>query len=199
VPSEDLTALGLTLELATVSTLILLVLGTPLAWRLAHSRFRLKAAVEALVALPLVLPPTVLGFYLLVALGTQGPVGRLVEALGGRAPAFTFAGLVIGSVAADEVARLADHLVLLEGGRGTASTTAAASSVRAGARSTRVRISATGPDAVRQSLEKLAASSPGSKPRGDLADGQDRSGSAGSIARAQTSTPTAPPAKPGLS
>ncbi len=96
--AEDLTALRLTLELAAVSTLILLVLGTPLAWWLAHSRFRLKAAVEALVALPLVLPPTVLGFYLLVALGTQGPVGRLIDALGGRALAFTFAGLVVGSV-----------------------------------------------------------------------------------------------------
>ncbi|MFQ5527438.1 MAG: molybdate ABC transporter permease subunit [Thermoanaerobaculia bacterium] len=98
MPAADLRALALTLELAAVSTLILLLVGTPLAWWLAHSSFRLKVAVEALVALPLVLPPTVLGFYLLVALGTRGPVGRLVEALGGQAPAFTFSGLVIGSV-----------------------------------------------------------------------------------------------------
>jgi len=94
----DLVALRVTLQLAGLSTLILLVLGTPLAWWLALSRWRFKFLVEAVVALPLVLPPTVLGFYLLVALGPHGPVGGLMEALGGRPLAFTFAGLVVGSV-----------------------------------------------------------------------------------------------------
>ena len=94
----DLAALWVTLRLATVTVLVLLVIGTPLAWWLARSRWRLKFVIEAMVALPLVLPPTVLGFYLLVALGPQGPVGRLLEALGGRSLAFTFTGLVIGSV-----------------------------------------------------------------------------------------------------
>jgi molybdate transport system permease protein len=98
MPFADLQALALTLELAAVSTLILLALATPLAWWLAHTKFRGKPAIEALVALPLVLPPTVLGFYLLVALGPRGPVGRALEALGGAAPAFNFSGLVIGSV-----------------------------------------------------------------------------------------------------
>ena len=95
---NDLAAVLVTLKLATVSTLILVTLGMPLAWWLAHGRFRAKAAIEAVVALPLVLPPTVLGFYLLVALGRHGPVGAAVEALGGQAPAFSFSGLVIGSV-----------------------------------------------------------------------------------------------------
>lgn len=95
---SDLSAVLLTLELATVSTLILLAFGTPLAWWLAHTSFRFKAIIESLVALPLVLPPTVLGFYLLIFLGTQGPLGRFVEAMGGSAPAFSFTGLVIGSV-----------------------------------------------------------------------------------------------------
>ncbi len=94
----DITALVITLKLAGVSTLILIMLGTPLAWWLARSRRRWKLVVEALVALPLVLPPTVLGFYLLVALGPEGPVGALLAALGGRPLAFTFAGLVAGSV-----------------------------------------------------------------------------------------------------
>lgn len=98
IAAADLQALGVTMQLATVSTLILLVLGTPLAWWLARSRWRLKFLVEALVALPLILPPTVLGFYLLVALGPSGPIGGLMEALGGRSLAFTFTGLVIGSV-----------------------------------------------------------------------------------------------------
>ena len=95
---SDLTALAITLKLAAVSTVILLLTGTPLAWWLARSRSKLKFLIEAVVALPLVLPPTVLGFYLLVALGPYGPVGRLMEALGGATLAFTFAGLVIGSV-----------------------------------------------------------------------------------------------------
>ena len=94
----DLIALRVTLQLALLTTLILLVLGTPLAWWLARSRWRFKFLVEAVVALPLVLPPTVLGFYLLIALGPHGPVGRLLETLGGRSLAFTFTGLVVGSV-----------------------------------------------------------------------------------------------------
>lgn len=94
----DLTALAITLKLALIATLILLVLGTPLAWWLARTRWRFKFLFEAVVALPLVLPPTVLGFYLLVALGPHGPVGGLVERLGGRPPAFSFTGLVIGSI-----------------------------------------------------------------------------------------------------
>ena len=96
--NPDLVALWLTLRLAGISTLILLVLGTPLAWWLAHTKRRSKILVEALVALPLVLPPTVLGFYLLVSLGPQGPIGSLFEALGLSALSFSFTGLVIGSV-----------------------------------------------------------------------------------------------------
>lgn len=95
---EDGTALLLTLALAAVSTLILLVAGTPLAWWLAKSRSRLRPALDAVVALPLVLPPTVLGFYLLLFLGPEGPAGKLAQATGGRPLAFTFTGLVIGSV-----------------------------------------------------------------------------------------------------
>ena len=94
----DLTALWITLRLATVSTVILLLLGTPLAWYLARTRQRYSFVIEALVALPLVLPPTVLGFYLLVALGPQGPIGGLLKALGGPSLAFTFTALVLGSV-----------------------------------------------------------------------------------------------------
>ena len=96
--AADLEAFRITLTLAGVTTVILLVLGTPLAWWLAHTRARWKVAVEAVVALPLVLPPTVLGFYFLVALGPHGPIGGTLEALGGSALAFTFTGLVIGSV-----------------------------------------------------------------------------------------------------
>ncbi len=94
----DLIALVLTLKLALITTLILLLLGTPLAWWLARTRWRFKFLLEAVIALPLVLPPTVLGFYLLVALGPNGPVGGLMQALGGKPLAFTFTGLVIGSV-----------------------------------------------------------------------------------------------------
>lgn len=94
----DLTAFWITIKLAGVTTSILILLGTPLAWWLSRTRFRGKVVVEAIVALPLVLPPTVLGFYLLLALGPHGPVGRLMEAAGGQALAFTFAGLVVGSV-----------------------------------------------------------------------------------------------------
>ena len=94
----DLAALAITLKLASVTTLILLLLGTPFAWWMARTRWRYKFMLEAVVALPLVLPPTVLGFYLLVALGPRGPVGGLMEWLGGEPLAFTFTGLVIGSV-----------------------------------------------------------------------------------------------------
>jgi len=96
--AADWTALWLTLRLALVSTLVLLVLGTPLAWWLSRTRTRLQPIIESLVSLPLVLPPTVLGFYLLLALGPDGWVGQLMLAAGGRPLAFTFAGLVIGSV-----------------------------------------------------------------------------------------------------
>lgn len=95
---QDVQALWLSLKLASLTTLILLFLGTPLAWWLARSRWRYRFLLEALVALPLVLPPTVLGFYLLVALGANSPLAGLMEVLGGRPLAFTFAGLVVGSV-----------------------------------------------------------------------------------------------------
>lgn len=95
---SDLTALFITLKLASVTTLILMLFGTPFAWWLARTRWRFKFLLEALVALPLVLPPTVLGFYLLIALGPHGPIGGLLEALGGYSLAFTFTGLVVGSV-----------------------------------------------------------------------------------------------------
>lgn len=99
MPTEqDLGALWLTVKLAGIATGILLLIGTPLAWWLATTRFRFKAVVESLVALPLILPPTVLGFYLLLALGPNGPLGAMTEALAGQSLAFTFAGLVIGSI-----------------------------------------------------------------------------------------------------
>ncbi|WP_114650149.1 molybdate ABC transporter permease subunit [Pseudothauera hydrothermalis] len=94
----DLAAIRLTLELATVTTVILLVVGTPIAWWLARTRSRWKGVVGAVVALPLVLPPTVLGFYLLVAMGPNGPVGRFTESLGLGTLPFTFPGLVVASV-----------------------------------------------------------------------------------------------------
>jgi molybdate transport system permease protein len=94
----DLDALWVTLQLAGLTTLILLLLGTPLAWWLARSRWRLRFLVEALVALPLVLPPTVLGFYLLIALGPAGPLAPLLDLFGIRTLAFSFTGLLIGSV-----------------------------------------------------------------------------------------------------
>ncbi len=88
----------LTLELAGVTTVFLLLLGTPIAWWLARSPARWKEAVAAVVAMPLVLPPTVLGFYLLLLLGPDGPGGWVAGLFGGRSLAFTFEGLVIGSV-----------------------------------------------------------------------------------------------------
>ena len=92
------TTIGLTAQLAGLSTLLLLLLGTPLAWWLARTRSPVKPFVASLVAMPLVLPPSVLGFYLLLLMGPQGPVGQLTQALGlGRLP-FTFGGLVVASV-----------------------------------------------------------------------------------------------------
>jgi len=91
-------AVRLTLLLASVTTLVLLIVGTPLAWWLARSKARWKEAVAAVVALPLVLPPTVLGFYLLIALGPDGPGGWIARQFGERTLAFSFEGLVIGSV-----------------------------------------------------------------------------------------------------
>ena len=96
--AADLQAIWLTVKLASLVTLILLVIATPLAWWLARTRSWLKSPVVALVALPIVLPPTVLGFYLLVALGPNGPLGRLTQDLGWGLLSFTFAGLVAGSV-----------------------------------------------------------------------------------------------------
>ncbi|MDR9437759.1 MAG: molybdate ABC transporter permease subunit [Thiohalophilus sp.] len=98
ISANDLQALWITLQLATLTTVILLLLGTPLAWWLAHTRQKFKPMIEALIALPLVLPPTVLGFYLLLALGPQGIFGQTAQALGLGSLAFTFSGLVIGSV-----------------------------------------------------------------------------------------------------
>jgi len=93
-----LAPIWLTVRLATVTTVVLVVICTPLAWWLARTRSRIKPVIEAGVALPLVLPPTVLGFYLLVALGPRGVVGSLWGAIGGTPLVFTFTGLVIGSV-----------------------------------------------------------------------------------------------------
>ena len=93
----DWLALKVTLELSSVTTLVLLVLGTPLAWWLARSRSRFAVVAESIVALPLVLPPTVLGFYMLVLLGPKGPVGSTLEAMGLHHLAFTFPGLVVAS------------------------------------------------------------------------------------------------------
>ena len=90
--------LWLTLKLAAVTTLILLLLGTPLAWWLARTDSRWKTPLEALIAMPLVLPPTVLGFYLLIGLAPDGVIGAPWSAITGRGLAFTFTGLVIGSV-----------------------------------------------------------------------------------------------------
>jgi molybdate transport system permease protein len=98
LPAHDLAAIMLTLKLATVTTIILLLIGTPLAWWLAHTRFRGKALVEAIVALPLVLPPTVLGFYLLLCFAPTSPLGQFWQGLTGQPLAFSFNALVIGSV-----------------------------------------------------------------------------------------------------
>jgi molybdate transport system permease protein len=96
--ADDLQAIRLTLWLASLSTAVLLVLATPLAWWLARTDSWWRAPVGALVTLPLVLPPTVLGFYLLVMLGPHGPVGQLTSAFGMETLAFSFGGLLIGSI-----------------------------------------------------------------------------------------------------
>lgn len=95
---ETLQAIVLTLKLASLTTLLLLLIATPLAWWLAHTRSRWRAPVGAVVALPLVLPPTVLGFYLLVALGPHGFLGQLTQSVGLGLLSFTFTGLLIGSL-----------------------------------------------------------------------------------------------------
>jgi molybdate transport system permease protein len=98
LPPDVWVAVRLTLELATITTAVLLVVGTPIAWWLARTRAWWKEGVAALVAMPLVLPPTVLGFYLLVVLGPEGIGGPIAGLWGERTLAFTFQGLVIGSV-----------------------------------------------------------------------------------------------------
>jgi molybdate transport system permease protein len=98
ITRDDLQAIWLTLKLAAATTALLLLLATPLAWWLARTRSWLRAPATALVALPLVLPPTVLGFYLLVALGPQGWGGRFTQALGIGLLPFSFGGLLLGSI-----------------------------------------------------------------------------------------------------
>lgn len=93
-----LQAIGLTLKLAVGTTAVLLLLAIPLAWWLSNTRSRWRAPVSALVTLPLVLPPTVLGFYLLVLMGPHGPLGQLTQTLGVPTLAFTFSGLLIGFI-----------------------------------------------------------------------------------------------------
>jgi molybdate transport system permease protein len=96
--SPDVAAIVLTIQLASVTTVILLLIGTPIAWWLARSGSRWTSAVGAVVAMPLILPPAVLGFYLLVLMGPEGPVGRFTQAMGWGVLPFTFAGLVVASV-----------------------------------------------------------------------------------------------------
>ena len=98
---SDLQALWLTVRLATVTTVILFLVGTPLAWWLSQTQSRWRGPVGALVLLPLVLPPTVLGFYILVLLGPQGWVGAWTQAMGWGVLSFSFGGLLIGSVIAE--------------------------------------------------------------------------------------------------
>jgi molybdate transport system permease protein len=93
----DLQAIGLTLQVAALTTVVLLLIGTPLAWWLARTRSWVKTPVAAIVSMPLVLPPSVLGFYLLVAMGPHGTVGQWTQALGLGVLPFTFAGLVVAS------------------------------------------------------------------------------------------------------
>ena len=96
--SEALEAIKLTVQLATVATIILLIVATPLAWWLSQTQSGWRAPIGALVTLPLVLPPSVLGFYFLVAMGPNGPLGQLTQAIGWGILSFTFSGLIIGSV-----------------------------------------------------------------------------------------------------
>jgi len=95
---NDLLALWITLKLATATTVLLLLLGTPLAWWLATTSSRLRAPIEALLSLPLILPPTVLGFYLLILMGPNGIIGSITVALGLGNLAFSFSGILIGSI-----------------------------------------------------------------------------------------------------
>jgi molybdate transport system permease protein len=96
--AADLGAIWLTLRLATVVTFLLLLIGTPIAWWLTRTKSWLRGPISAVVALPLVLPPTVLGFYLLVAMGPNGPIGQITQSLGLGVLPFTFWGLVVASV-----------------------------------------------------------------------------------------------------
>lgn len=96
--ASDFQAIWLTIRLAAIVTMILLVLGTPIAWWLARTKNRFKGIIGAVVALPLVLPPSVLGFYLLLAMGPFGPVGKITQFLGIGMLPFTFGGLIVASV-----------------------------------------------------------------------------------------------------
>jgi molybdate transport system permease protein len=98
ISSDDIQALLLTAKLAVVVTALLLVAGTPLAWWLARSKSRAREILAAIVAMPLVLPPSVLGFYLLLAMGPRGPIGKLTDALGWTPLPFSFGGLVVASL-----------------------------------------------------------------------------------------------------
>ena len=97
ISSFDYQPIILTLQLAAVTVLVLLVIGIPISWWLAHTRIQLRPVFEAVIALPLVLPPTVLGFYLLIILGPNGWIGKPIEAMSGSPLSFTFTGLVIAS------------------------------------------------------------------------------------------------------
>ena len=94
----DISAISVTIKLALLSTAILIAIGTPLAWWLSQTKFKFKVIFEAIIALPLILPPTVLGFYLLMTLGSNSPLAGFLEYFGGGSIAFTFSGLVVGSV-----------------------------------------------------------------------------------------------------
>ncbi len=96
--TADITSLKLTIEIASLSTLFILLLGTPLAWWLVNTRSRWKQLINALIALPLVLPPTVLGFYLLLIMGPSGWIGRLTQLLGWGLLPFSFSGLIMASM-----------------------------------------------------------------------------------------------------
>ena len=95
---NDMAAVFTTLKLAGVTTIILIFIGTPISWWLSQTRWKYKVVLEALVAMPLILPPSVLGFYLLIFLGPEGPLGRFMDWIGSDSIAFTFEGLVFGSV-----------------------------------------------------------------------------------------------------
>lgn len=94
----DISAISVTIKLALLSTAILIAIGTPLAWWLSQTKFKFKVIFEAIIAMPLILPPTVLGFYLLMTLGSNSPLAGVLEYFGGGSIAFTFSGLVVGSV-----------------------------------------------------------------------------------------------------